>query len=530
MITYIKQHAKRLCGLVLAVSLLAGCDNGFEEMNIDPNAVTDPNVDNLFSYNIMQVSGTGFENHRANLIYAGAMIQHFASLTTYWSGDKYLFNNQYSAAYFETAYRSHVKELEQIIAEVEEDPELSNKYNIARIWRVFVYHRITDLYGDVPYFSAGNGYLEAEYSPSYDLQSEIYMDMLNELNEAAQALDPAKASFEAADFIYSGDVNQWRKFAYSMMLRLGMRLTKVDPASAENYVRMAIAGGVFTSNEDIADIPHTDGPLDINRNLDGRTIETQELDPTNLQGRANSKLSSTFIDFLRDNNDPRLPVFATLWQGNADPTDLPTYSDPALQKGLPNGYDANNISSIIPGWGTTDSLPLYSEPNLNTVASSAAPTILQSYAEVEFLLAEAALRGWGTGTAAAHYTNGVTAAMEHMSLYGALGTISDAAISQYLTANPYNAAGSMEAQMEQIHTQFWAATFLNSYEAYANWRRTGYPALTPTNYPGNETGGVIPRRLIYPQSEASVNAVEYNAAVAVQGPDQFTTRIWWDQQ
>lgn len=91
------------------------------------------------------------------------------------------------------------------------------------------------------------------------------------------------------------------------------------------------------------------------------------------------------------------------------------------------------------------------------------------------------------------------------------------------------AAGSMPQQMEQIHTQYWAACFMNSYEAYANWRRTGYPILTPTNYPGNETGGIIPRRLRYPQSEASVNAIQYNAAVQSQ-PDLFTTRIWWDKQ
>lgn len=169
----------------------------------------------------------------------------------------------------------------------------------------------------------------------------------------------------------------------------------------------------------------------------------------------------------------------------------------------------------------------YSEANLNYVASNAAPTLFQTYAEVELLLAEAALRGWGDGQAAAHYNKGVTAAMKMFSLYGA--TISDAAITAYLTAHPYNAS-TTNTQMEQIHTQYWAVNFLNSYEAYANWRRTGYPVLTPTNYPGNETGGVIPRRLKYPQSESSKNATNYNAVVAQQGADLFTTRMWWDKQ
>lgn len=116
--------------------------------------------------------------------------------------------------------------------------------------------------------------------------------------------------------------------------------------------------------------------------------------------------------------------------------------------------------------------------------------------------------------------------MSLFSIYGA--TIPAASITAYLAAHPFAASG-MAAQMEQIHTQYWAATFLNSYEAYANWRRTGYPALKPTNYAGNATGGVIPRRLRYPASETSKNAVNYRAAVAIQGPDDFLTRVWWDK-
>ena len=84
--------------------------------------------------------------------------------------------------------------------------------------------------------------------------------------------------------------------------------------------------------------------------------------------------------------------------------------------------------------------------------------------------------------------------------------------------------------MKQIHTQFWVSLFMNNIEVYANWRRTGYPELTPTNYPGNQTGGVIPRRLRYPESEANLNTEAYNAAVRAQGPDLFITRIWWDKE
>jgi len=107
-------------------------------------------------------------------------------------------------------------------------------------------------------------------------------------------------------------------------------------------------------------------------------------------------------------------------------------------------------------------------------------------------------------------------------------TITPAAITAYLTSNPYK-TGTMEEQMKQIHNQFWASSFMNNIEVSANWRRTGYTQLTPTNYPGNETGGVIPRRLRYPESEASLNREAYSAAVAKQGADLFTTRVWWDK-
>ncbi|WP_421825790.1 SusD/RagB family nutrient-binding outer membrane lipoprotein [Larkinella sp.] len=527
MLQTIKRRRLPILTSLLSASLLfSSCDNGFEELNTNPNALTTPVIPNLFSYSVVKTAGTGYENHRGNLIYAGAIIQHFAALNTYWSGDKYLYNGPYSDAFFETAYGSHIKELEQIIALTKDDPAQSNLYNVARIFRVFAYHRVTDLYGDIPYSEAAKGYLNNTYSPKYDKQADIYADMLNELDLAAPALDATKTGYGAGDIIFAGDLTKWKKFAYSLMLRLGMRLTKVDPAKAETYVKKAIAGGVMQSNDDIAKVNHAEGD-DNKRNLDSNTLKTQEYDATNLKGNANSKLSQTFVNFLKNNNDPRLPFIATLWEGNADPTKEATASAPAVQKGLPNGYDVTTIKTLIPTW-TDQSMATYSEANLNKIASNSAPTVFQSYAEVEYLLAEAAVRGWGDGQAAAHYNKGVTAAMSMMSLYG--GTIPAASITAYLTAHPYLATGTTAQQMEQIGTQYWAVNFLNSYEAYANWRRTGYPVLTPTNYAGNETGGTIMRRLRYPSSEASRNAAQYNAAIAVQGPDLFTTRIWWDKQ
>ena len=130
------------------------------------------------------------------------------------------------------------------------------------------------------------------------------------------------------------------------------------------------------------------------------------------------------------------------------------------------------------------------------------PMFFMTYAEVEFLKAEAAIRGWYSGDAATHYENGVRAAMEYLVMYDASAAIPAADIDAYLAANPYDPATGME----QVNTQLWAAVLLNEYEAFANWRRTGYPVLTPVDYPGNVTGGTIPRRLRYREGGAGIES------------------------
>jgi hypothetical protein len=146
-------------------------------------------------------------------------------------------------------------------------------------------------------------------------------------------------------------------------------------------------------------------------------------------------------------------------------------------------------------------------------------------------MTEAALRGWYTGaTASTLYQNGISAAMRQWSLIaGAAGTIPTSAINTYVANNPLNVAGTFDQQMNQIYTQFWVSLFPDAQEVFASFRRTGYPALTPNNYPGNATGGQFFRRMEYPISEATLNADSYSAAVARQGSNDFMTHIWWDK-
>lgn len=516
--------------MAMSVALFfSSCDSGFEDMNQDPNAYNEPVIGSLFSYAVVKTAGTGDGNTLyPNDKLSGAFMQYFASLNPWqWTGDKYLYKNEYNKGLFETAYNVELKEIQQMLNLLQDDPEMSNQYNIARIWRVYILHRVTDMYGDVPYFEAGTGYIDGTYKPTYDAQSAIYADMLKELEEASLALDAGKSSFGSADYIYAGNTDQWKKFAHSLMLRLGMRLTKVDVAMAENWAKKALDAGVFESNADLAKLDHTDGTSN-NFYWSGRELRGGEGVPPSAEGRGYGKMSKTFVDHLKNTNDPRLPFYITLWPGNADPTNLPTSTIPEDQRGLPNGYDNSTIKEIIPDW-TDDMLPQISEINLNTIANNATPSIFISFVEMELLKAEAALRGWITGDPQSFYESAVRASMDMQGIYPGGMSVSEGEKDQYFLDNPYN-AGSFDEQMEQIHTQFWASLFMNNIEVYANWRRTGFPVLVPTNYPGNETGGSIPRRLRYPESEANLNPEAYKAAVQIQGPDLFTTRIWWDSE
>jgi hypothetical protein len=155
-----------------------------------------------------------------------------------------------------------------------------------------------------------------------------------------------------------------------------------------------------------------------------------------------------------------------------------------------------------------------------------------TYAETELLLAEAAARGWSVGgTALTHYANGVSAALQSLATLGADGAISAATADAYALAHPLNIT-TLDASLKQINEQYWATTgaFFNYMEAWVNWKRSGYPVLTPVNYTGNFSGGVIPRRQPYPPVEASINGTNYTeAAGRITGGDTWSSRVWWDK-
>ena len=514
---------KNLSYIVLTPVLLAfsGCTADFEEINTDKNRVTTESYVPVYSLSRAQLEYSGnsdfsYDTWRVNIIYAAMMTQQLANASWY-AGDKYVQNDAWANASFDVAYNDQVKYIVDLMELIKDDPLYANLYQIARINRVMIFHRLTDLYGDIPYSEAGLAYHEGIYTPKYDTQQDIYMDMLNELDEAAAALDPAGDVPGSGDLIYgaaAAPIAQWQKFAYSLMLRLAMRISEVDDAAAKTWVERAVAGGVFTSNADNAFILHdaNGGRTTVNRNSN---ILSGEWNATNT---GEVFLSKTFVDFLQDNNDPRLQMFSRVLSTGD--------TDPANQVGLPNGLDQDagdydvSTDTNFPGDITN-----YSTIREDVFLSLSGPTFVLNYAQVELLLAEAVLKGYNVGgTAAAHYNAGVTAAMEFLAQYNSIATIPSADIDAYLAANPFSTANGEE----MIGEQYWVASFLDWYEVWSNWRRTGFPVLTPVDYPTGATGGVIPRRMLYPAHEAANNPTNYELAIEHQGTNSFLTKVWWD--
>ncbi|MDN5284884.1 MAG: SusD/RagB family nutrient-binding outer rane lipoprotein [Mucilaginibacter sp.] len=498
--------------LLTACISLQGCDKNFEAINTNPNSSANPTP--AFVFTKAQLDGAGDV-----LVLLQGTMQYTTSYNDVAGfGAKYVLSqSSQSWAVFTNAYPKEINEITQVINAVTGKADQVNLLAAARIWRAYCFSRITDLYGDVPYSQAGKGYTDGIYMPVYDEQKNIYADILKELSEAAASFDAAKTTFGAADLIYNGDVGKWKKFAYSLMLRCAMRMTKVDVAGAETWAKRAIAGGVITADADIAKVNgYVSAGQDINKNpLALAMLNSDYIGANGTTNPEGGKYQDVFIDYLKSNKDPRLAAVSVVWLNkNADTT-------VAIQKGMSSSLNAKPADAVF---------VTYSEPNPNTILQLNSPYLLITNAETNFLLAEATLRGWYTASgASALYENGISASMRQWALFGASGAISDNQIQTYLRYHRLNTTGSINAQMEQIYTQFWVGVFPNSQEVFASYRRTGYPALTPNNYVGNATGGKIFRRMLYPTTEQNLNTANYNAAISRQGPDDFLTRMWWDR-
>ncbi|MFA5818273.1 MAG: SusD/RagB family nutrient-binding outer membrane lipoprotein [Bacteroidales bacterium] len=505
-----------LFALLISVS---SCDKDFEQINTNPILPVD--LDPVYQFSNAQLRSL-YENWP----YEGEIVQQ---INTPYAGALEGGNRNTVALHtstgFDRLFTDPIRNLTDIISKIKDNPEKVNLYNMARIWRAYCFQILVDTYGDVPYTEAGKGFLESIFLPKYDDQEVIYSDILKEYEEATDALTQGK-DIVKGDLFYSGDIAKWKRLGNSLLLRAGMRYSKIDGAKAKLIVAKAVdpaRGGVMASNADNAFFQFNSTYT----NLWGSMLNSTE--------RANMYLGKPFLDFLKDNNDPRILYIAVLYKipSNTLATAGAANTNPADQIGMPYGYNESTILTSPDFPGMAGGAFKYSQINRATVASLNARAYLVSYSQTQLLLAEARERDYiTTGTTKDYYESGIRGHMTQTdNLYGASLNITPAQQDAYLL-EPEVAFDPARA-LEQINEQYWVSSFLIWGEAWANFRRSGYPQLSPINYPGEDpsvtAGDGFIHRLIYPLKEYSINTTNVKEAVTRMGGDNLGVRIFWDK-
>lgn len=457
------------------------CGKELTRANINPNATENAQPDYLLTGAIKTTADLywGVSNNMGSSL---LFVQQWAKIQ-YTEEDRFIFSNSSFSSLWSTGYSQSISSFNKIITSPEA-VKAPNYKGVALVLRSWVFLLLADAYGDVPYSQAGN--IDEHITPAYDSQKDVYLGLLKDLKEAAQTLDPSGKPI-SGDIIYKGDIAKWQKLSNSLRLRIALRIADREPGlAAQEIENLKNEGATFiSSNNDIAQLVYLTSPQ---QNPVSQSFET----------RNDYRISKTLVDKLYELNDPRLPVFAS----KPDVATSPAYV------GVPNGL-SNSDASIL-GFSKT------SRPG-DYFRAPSAPAVIFSYAELLFDQAEAAAREFTTGDAAQLYRDAIRASLEQYN-------IPEQSITAYLSepAVQYDAADFRKS----IGQQKWMALYGQGLEAFAEWRRLDYPALTaPT---ASVLSGQIPLRFIYPGTEQSLNGKNYQAAVAHQGPDLLTTKLWFD--
>ena len=486
--------------VLLLMVVLGSCTDNFDAINTDPTSPTEVQPEALITRGMVHGALRFDVYQRGKHLYGNHYAQYYSNIQSGWGTDRYETRQDWLTAYWDGAYSDFGSNIQEALDITADDPDMVNIHNKARILRVWILHRVTDYWGDVPYFEA----MQRNTQPPYDEQEEIYRDMLNELQEAEAALDEdAEFRLGSADVLLDGNLDMWRRFANSLRLRLAMRTSYADPVLAEEHVSDVLSGRPVLENN--------------NHNV------KLEVDPGGGTGDFvhdnhhhwiyrfdEYRISQTLADNLSDLEDPRLNVYLA-------PSDIT-----GARQGLQNGLSDTQLSQ------TSNAPGLYSRET-SYFHDIETPIRIMLASEVKFLEAEAALRGWGPGSPSDHYDEGIRASLEFYDSID-LFDIDQEEIDNYVNDSPatFNPSLDDEGQLEQIITQKWLAIFGQGMEAYAEIRRTGYPELQEIGDPsGGETDGELPRRIRYPNSEEGLNNDNLQEAIDRQGNDMLD-RVWWD--
>ncbi len=471
--------------LIVALMATTACKDftEFGDLNQSPNSPSVASTASLLTGAITNVGG--IVTNQVPCLYT----QQFGDVT-------YIEESRYKTVNFSYAgfYTSPLNSLNYII-KLNTDADTknaaaangsnANQIAIARILKAYFFLNITDRWGDAPYSQALKG--KENFSPAFDTQQAIYTDLFKELKEAQAQFDGGKTV--VGDIMLSGNATRWKKFANTLRAIMALRLSKIDPTKGKAEFVAALADGAFTSNADNVTFKY----------LKDANYESPLYNNYVTGNRKDFAVSDVMINYLVKTNDPRISAFAD------KATATQTY------KGVPYG--------VFPASVKAQDVSLVAAAKM---AAQDAAVNVATYAQLLFSQAEAAKLGWITGNVKQLYEDAIKASMQQWGVY-----TTDAAFATYLTGT--DVAFTDAKALELIGTQKWVSLFYMGFEAWAEWRRTGYPVLTPAAKPLN-TSGQIPRRMAYPTTEATLNKTNYDAVIARQGADNQDTRVWWDKK
>ncbi|MFP8893215.1 MULTISPECIES: SusD/RagB family nutrient-binding outer membrane lipoprotein [Chryseobacterium] len=456
---------------------LSSCQSDLTSLNDDPKHPSILPSDNLLATALYQ-SSYYMDNPSVNF-------NNYRFFTQQWAETQYPDETQYNLVtrnqprnHFNRMYVYSINNLKQakvnLVKEVEPDENVRiNKLATLEIEEIFIWENIVDTYGDVPYSEAFKP--DEILTPKYDDAKTIYLDLIKRIDAVTATIKPAATGY--GDLVYGGNMTKWKKFANSIKLRLGINLADVDPALSKTTVESAIASGVISSDDDAYKFKY-----------DGGTFSNPVFDNLVASNRNDFLPSELTINTMSSLSDPRMDVWFTKVGGVYKGGVFGELNDPYT--------NFSQLSSYF--------------------RSATAASNLFSYAEVAFLKAEAAARGYSAGgTAAELYAIAVN---ESMRENGVSATIADA----YVLAHPYNPANWKQS----IGVQAWIAMFNKGFASWNFTRRLDYPILV--NPPKSNLSSV-PYRMPYSDQEYVLNGDNVKAAGTKIGGDKATTKLFWDK-
>lgn len=508
---------KIACIVVITGMVLSSCNKDFQEINTDPNNIPNalpqqllaPALMSSLTYNMLR--NRNFNNElmqvTVNVSDAEGQVSRY-DFRSNWAD--YLYNGLYSEL-------TNFKDIYKIASDTTQGNYNRSYMGISLICQSWIYSILTDTYGDIPYFQSNKGKDSLNFEPRFDRQKDIYLDIFNRLEEANQLLAFGTAINNASDPVYSGTISRWRKFGNSLYLRLLLRIS--GKAEVKDQVIAKIKEIVdensamypkFTSNEESAVLRWT-----------GVAPYMSPLIGVREQDYRAPGIASFFIGNLKTWNDPRIDVY--YGTNNINRWGIAQYQGDYI--GMPSGY--------APGTNPVKGSYFYSQTSTTSLQTDPMTGIMMNYAELQFIMAEAAVKGWISGSAESYYNAGALASITYWlpnwptTISLITGLPNDIKTHLTLADIDWQEGATLEEKMELIHLQKYYALFMVDMQQWFEYRRTGHPTL-PIGA-GVRNGGEMPARMTYPVYVQSTNPTNYKAVIAAQGPDVISTPVWWQK-